>query len=181
MRKEVSLGFTLIELLIVIAIIGILAVAFLPALAKGPAKARDAYRIAYINDLVKAKGAIDADGETIPAPGDIGGTCLNFAPVTTPGVFLARKINKIPKDYSSSLSPRIICAAGPSEYYYNTFASGGYIFAVQMETAGGGNADSDVSDIGWREIYYVRDTNTALTFIDGPARQTAPFYYIVVR
>lgn len=44
-------AFTLIELLIVIAIIGILAVAFLPSLLGGPAKARDAQRMTDLKKL----------------------------------------------------------------------------------------------------------------------------------
>ncbi len=44
-------GFTLIELLIVIAIIGILAVAFLPSLLDAPSKGRDAQRLATIQKI----------------------------------------------------------------------------------------------------------------------------------
>ena len=47
-------GFTLIELLIVIAIIAILAVAFLPTLLNAPAKGRDTARIANLNSIQKA-------------------------------------------------------------------------------------------------------------------------------
>ncbi len=46
-------AFTLIELLIVIAIIGILAVAFLPTLLNAPAKGRDATRIADLQKINK--------------------------------------------------------------------------------------------------------------------------------
>lgn len=49
MRK----GFTLIELLIVIAIIAVLAVAFLPSVLNAPAKARDAQRIEEVNKIAK--------------------------------------------------------------------------------------------------------------------------------
>ncbi len=44
-------GFTLIELLIVIAIIGVLAVAFLPSLLNAPAKGRDAQRLATVQKV----------------------------------------------------------------------------------------------------------------------------------
>ena len=55
MKNRKVLGFTLIELLIVIAIIGILAVAFLPNLLDAPGKSRDAKRIA---DLGAVRDAI---------------------------------------------------------------------------------------------------------------------------
>lgn len=46
-------GFTLIELLIVIAIIAVLAVAFLPTLLGAPAKGRDTARIADLQKIQK--------------------------------------------------------------------------------------------------------------------------------
>ena len=51
MNTKVKKGFTLIELLIVIAIIGVLAVAFLPTLLGAPAKARDSQRISSIQTI----------------------------------------------------------------------------------------------------------------------------------
>jgi prepilin-type N-terminal cleavage/methylation domain-containing protein len=52
MKKHFSKGFTLIELLIVIAIIGILAVALLPSVLGAPSRARDASIKADINNII---------------------------------------------------------------------------------------------------------------------------------
>lgn len=66
-------GFTLIELLIVIAIIGILAVAFLPSVLKAPAKARDGQRITNLRAISQA--LTDAHVEKADFPAAAG--CVN--------------------------------------------------------------------------------------------------------
>ncbi len=64
-------SFTLIELLIVITIIGILAVALVPRIAQGPARARDVQRKADLQQLATAMELYYADyGEY---PNDDGG------------------------------------------------------------------------------------------------------------
>lgn len=56
-------AFTLIELLIVIAIIGILAVAFVPTLLGAPAKARDTKRITDVKKIAGMVTALNASGK----------------------------------------------------------------------------------------------------------------------
>ncbi|MBI4234935.1 type II secretion system protein [Candidatus Peregrinibacteria bacterium] len=59
-------GFTLIELLIVIAIIAVLAVAFLPQVLGAPSKGRDAQRLAQMQKLQQFLTAESVSGATLP-------------------------------------------------------------------------------------------------------------------
>ncbi len=59
-------GFTLIELLIVIAIIGILAVAFVPTLLDAPSRGRDSQRVANLNTIRTVLLDADLRGEGLP-------------------------------------------------------------------------------------------------------------------
>lgn len=78
MRKS----FTLIELLIVITIIGILAVALVPKIAQGPARARDVQRKADLQNVATALELYYADhGEYPHKPS--GFTAGDFNCVTT--------------------------------------------------------------------------------------------------
>lgn len=61
-----SRGFTLMELLIVIAILGILGVAFVPNILKAPAKARDAVRVKKVQDVHTAIEAYYAEKGSLP-------------------------------------------------------------------------------------------------------------------
>lgn len=60
-------GFTLIELLIVVAIIGILAVALVPTITDAPARARDAGRKATVNSVITSLEAFNIDEGFYPA------------------------------------------------------------------------------------------------------------------
>lgn len=60
-------AFTLIELLIVITIIGILAVALIPRLTGGPARARDAQRKSDMQQISTALEFYNTDNNTYPS------------------------------------------------------------------------------------------------------------------
>ena len=60
-------GFTLIELLIVVAIIGILAVALVPTISDAPGRARDAARKTLVNSVITAVESYNIDQSEYPA------------------------------------------------------------------------------------------------------------------
>ncbi|OGJ41806.1 hypothetical protein A3B60_00450 [Candidatus Peregrinibacteria bacterium RIFCSPLOWO2_01_FULL_39_12] len=87
MKTRKLLGFTLIELLIVIAIIGILAVAFLPTIMGAPAKGRDAARIADLQKIQKVLINANLEGTDYPAS-----TCITDASFTNYKTALGGKV-----------------------------------------------------------------------------------------
>jgi prepilin-type N-terminal cleavage/methylation domain-containing protein len=80
MKIKKLLGFTLIELLIVIAIIGILAVAFLPTLLGAPAKARDTQRVSTTQKVGAFLASKMLTGTALPDTG-----CIDIANITASG------------------------------------------------------------------------------------------------
>jgi len=86
-------AFTLIELLIVVAIIGILAVALVPRLFGQQGRARDAARQADLNQLQTAL-ELYADDNGGLYPSESGGACVHKDLVTELGPYMA----SIPQD-----------------------------------------------------------------------------------
>jgi type II secretion system protein G len=131
---KTSKGFTLIELLIVITIIGILAVALLPQVLGGPARARDAARKADLNAIVTAleQYAVDNDGQYPP---------------NTAGVGCVDAIAALDTYFQSGAAP-LDPVGGSKTYGGNTCATGSYgycrtasnyVVAAIMENGGDNN------------------------------------------
>jgi len=108
LKFRLGKAFTLIELLIVITIIGILAVALVPRISQGPARARDVARKADLQNISNALELLYSDTGSYP-------TALSS---------ITNYMSAVPNDPSTSAS-----------YTYTKISNSSYIIAAQLETA----------------------------------------------
>lgn len=126
-RKRLR-AFTLIELLIVITIIGILAVALVPRITGGPAKARDAARKADLNQIATAlEFYADDNSGAYPDLASGAGDCVADLP-------LSSYLTTMPDDPQGNEVGA--CGSGYAYYPVNENAAGdfnGYLLVADLE------------------------------------------------
>ncbi len=133
-------GFTLIELLIVIAIIGILAVALLPSILSAPASARDAAKQAALSQIAVALEQYNASSGGYP-PAGLGsaGECMQPLGVTGNGVVETAllpyfKSSTLPIiDQPKATDGNSPAAAACSGYLYCKFTGNRYYLGIATE------------------------------------------------
>jgi len=126
-------AFTLIELLIVIVIIGILAVALLPNITRGPGRARDAARKAALQQIATGLEFYAQDNGGYPLVA--GKTCATEVFALKP----LTGLNSIPVDPSGlgATGPAGLCTTGYTYIGLDTNSSGpaeGYILIAASES-----------------------------------------------
>lgn len=118
MRRK---GFTLIELLIVITIIGILAVALVPRITQGPARARDVQRKADMQNIASALELYYSDKGTYPS---VATGCTELDDELT---------SYLGGTYPTAPNGATDDECVPAGYYYTTTDGSDYVIAVAME------------------------------------------------
>ena len=134
-----SKGFTLIELLIVIAIIGILAVALLPTILAAPAKGRDAARKAQMDAIVTSIEGAQLDGLAYPASSICVTDTTLLSATGSASLVKYFQGGSVPVDPSTTAA----IAGCTGKYYYCAqpgTAGKNYYLAAVMEVMGDANA-----------------------------------------
>jgi prepilin-type N-terminal cleavage/methylation domain-containing protein len=141
MKKQIKKGFTLIELLIVVAIIGILAVALVPTITDAPARARDAARKASVNSILSSLESYNIDNGSYP----VGDFCIDETlAVATPSTdgeeLVTDYLNGNPPSQTAP-SGAVLCETGGTSYVRYEGDGTSYNVFMELENAGNGSLD----------------------------------------
>ncbi len=158
------------ELVIVITIIGILAVALIPRVTQGPAKARDVKRKSDVQNVGTSLELYYSDNASYPTGAGCAGTTLTTA--------LASYTQAIPNDPNEN-NDTLTCIGG---YYYEALGTSSFAVATLLEQASSGDnvycgvADGDI----------ITDYTTTLAALTPKASGTTPCaageaYYVILR
>lgn len=135
MKSQLKKGFTLIELLIVVAIIGILAVALVPTITDAPARARDAARKAAVNSILSSLESYNIDNGSYPE----GNFCVDGTDDNLPNDesdFVTNYLNDNPPSQTEP-SGATVCADGDNSFV--RYEGDGTSYQVFMELENSGN------------------------------------------
>jgi general secretion pathway protein G len=136
MKSQLKKGFTLIELLIVVAIIGILAVALVPTITDAPARARDAARKAAVNSILSSLESYNIDNGRYPS----GNFCIDGditdSDAANEGDFVSNYLNDNPAKQSAPANAGI---CNDTDNAYVRYEGDGTSYQVFMELENSGN------------------------------------------
>ena len=141
-RKSLSKGFTLVELLVVIAIIGVLATLILLQLGAARQKARDAKRVADINQVRSAQELFFDDS----------GSYSQSMNLTTDLVTTGKYMSLMPVDpLTSNCSDQVYDGNGCYGYAWNPAANPikFHVWAELERKSTAHKADLDFNSTGW--------------------------------
>lgn len=142
-------GFTLIELLIVIAIIAVLAVAFLPTLLGAPAKGRDTSRIASLQKIQKVMVSANLDNtvSAYPVVTTASGNCVDDTSFAAYKTAFGGTAPLDPNDHgftTASTTTPAGCAAS-KKFFYKPAPATGYSFGLSAVVENCSNANTTCS------------------------------------
>lgn len=131
-------GFTLIELLIVIAIIAVLAVAFLPTLLGAPAKGRDTARIASLQKIQKVMVSANLDNtvSSYPVTTTASGNCIDDVSFSAYKTSFGGTAPLDPSDHGGSPTFATAATTTPAgcavskKFFYKPTPATGYSFGL---------------------------------------------------